>query len=848
MRNLYQSPSASISHQTSYSGTSQIDTVQSRANQTSPKIIQVHHRGAHPASTCFINKHTFFQAHQSPKIKSIIQSSGYYNQASSELIKPPVPKAYKLSSSSASGTNILAVETFNTECNIKPSSLARTKNSSPIAVSTCSSSNSSSSSSSPVPRNMHEHQNERFFDSNTLYKKELKQKQRDILSTSISSTGKSSVENVSPQKTPQCQLQLKKLQQSLMKHEMERQISQMSQSHIQPSNLLDDNSAGNLSRDEKRSTLPHNLNSINQSPTSNNKVFNLFNNLLNRNKLEPNYLSIKNLKRATSSTQFTKSSSSKSAESNGEAKNCSLKSEQTSGFKMRRSFDDVARVSPEYGCHGDTFISLDNKKYQNTAFSTKNNGLIFLPQNQILDNYENLENNDTGSQFLAASSDCYSVKSAEYAPKPSDEILRRIGSSAEKNDDSNAFDNIVYSYVDNIRQHSKRLSEINLLQSSAIAAASAAAAAAVSSLSSEKNSQTTNSNALSCSSGSISSNSFHSPKSTEPPVQSYSNVMTLRDKFESIGSDSPKSSLKSVSIKSDGLSVNTSVSLTNKNNLNSPALSSVSSASSRSSAISTSLSSGSFSKDLSNKHRDVNDDDELNKMLSRTEKRQKNEQLLMTKNRIFFNYYFEFYRFNLSGDEPDDQAFKSQLENIKSLNEKLLPNYDKILAEFIDGFYANNVFLRNILDPMLADSLSTYSSNSSLFNFKFTIEFFRPILIAAKKTVLPSCSGNFNTESYQMIDQRAEPILEDRFLKQLNLNLYEFGSSSYSQLFKDLAHKLNFIAANGTNETNNFNILKSKLMLFILYKLEYFNDEIRIVQRASEMNEQLGVKVIFYYH
>lgn len=83
---------------------------------------------------------------------------------------------------------------------------------------------------------MHEHQNERFFDSNTLYKKELKQKQRDILSTSISSGGKNGPE-LSPQKTPQAQLQLQKLQQSIMKHELERQICEMSQSYIQSSKL-----------------------------------------------------------------------------------------------------------------------------------------------------------------------------------------------------------------------------------------------------------------------------------------------------------------------------------------------------------------------------------------------------------------------------------------------------------------------------------------------------------------------------------------------------------------------------------------------------------------------------------
>ncbi|RMZ98158.1 hypothetical protein BpHYR1_046242 [Brachionus plicatilis] len=839
MRNLYQSPSPSISHQHSYPGASQIDTVHNNinhGNQTSPKIIQVHNRGGHSPSTCFVNKQAFFQAHQSPKIKSLIQSSGLYNQSGSELVRAPVPKAFKLSSPSVSSYQ----DSFGAECHIKASCAPRAKNSSPLIVSSCSSS-SSSASPSPVAKSVHEHQNERFFDSNTLYKRELKQKQRDILSTSVSSACSKSGAELSPQKTPHAQLQLQKLQQSLLKHELERQICELSQSHIESSQFGDEQLAQGLSRDQKRSTLPHNLNSLSHSPTSNNnKVLNLFTNLLNRNKSEPNYLSVKNLKRATSSTHFAKSktadsTSPKSTESKSSLGSLfKLNKSEPSGPKMRRSLDDVGRLHNPDKPDGqsDTFISLDNKKYHNTAFSSKNNGLIFLAPQSPVDTYENLDNwpkCDTAMRPFGGEL-CQVAECA--AAKPSEQILKRINSLTKKNsysDEPNAFDNVVYSYVDNIRHHSKRLSQINALNSSAIAAASAAAAAAVSTLA--------NANGLSCSSGSSSSNSFHSAKCTDAATSACSNVMTLREKFESIGCESPKASLKSVSVKSDGLSVNTSVSTANNRaNLNSPALSSVSSASSRSSAISSSLSSGSFSKDLP--PHTVQHTEDLRKM-AHSESRTNSM-------RIVFNYYFEFYRFNLSADESHDQKFKSELESIRGLNQKLLPKYDKVLAEFVDKFYANNVLLKNVLDPILADCLSTYSSNSSLFNFKFTIEFFKPILSVAKMSVLPCCSANFNAEAYQMIDERGEPALDEKFSKELNLNLYQFDCITYSQLFKELgnARLVDAAVAHGTNLKADFDILKTKLLLFILYKLEYFNDEIRIVQRATELNDKLGVKAV----
>ncbi|CAF0761485.1 unnamed protein product [Brachionus calyciflorus] len=837
MRNLYQSPSPNPSsthhhhhhtHHNSYPNTSQIENNNhnlntSLINHSSPKIIQVQNRNSQSPSACFINKQSF---HQSPKIKSIFQANNFDQSVKSPILlnqnKPS--KAHKLSSSSSisstssiSFLNSTLSNNSESENNVRPSSILKNnKFSSPLVVSSSSSSSSTSSSPSPVLKNIQDQQqNDRFFDSNTLYKKELKQKQRDILSTSITSKNNSisyPSEQNSPQKvlTPQAQLQLQKLQQSIMKHEIERQISQ----------IIDDENSHNLSRNsEKRSTLPHNL----TSPTSsNNKVLNLFTNLLNRNKNEQNvnYSNLKNLKRATSSGQFSKSKLNETTNSTSPTSNeskTSLSSLFNNTNKIRRSLDDVARLNlPDN--NNDTFISLDNKRFENTAFSTKNNGLIFLPQKDSYDNYENLdnlENLETGTHSPSLNS----------MYKPSDEILKRINSLTKKStDESNAFDNNVYSYVDNIRQHSKRLSEINFLQSSsAIAAASAAAAAAVSSLNNkEQNSQSlinSNLNNLSCSSSNSSSiSSFHN-----------SNVMSLRDKFESFkqdnGPESPKMSIKS--IKSDSLSVNTNLGNSNNkiNNLNSPALSSVSSSSSRSSAISSSLSSGSFSKDL-----------QIPIMETKSTR---------VTNRISFNFYYEFYRFNLTLEDGEDEISKKELDGMKHLNEKLFYiNYEKILSAFIRHFDSSCIFLKNVLDPILADSLSTYSTNSSLFNFKFTIEFFRPILLSSKKLIQPICSTNLNTESYEMITNRSEPIIkDDNYTKQLNVNLYEFNLNSYSQLFNELSSKI-FDTKSTIMDQKEFDLLKSKLILFTLYKLQYFNDELRLVQRAIELNDKLGQKIL----
>lgn len=189
-----------------------------------------------------------------------------------------------------------------------------------------------------------------------------------------------------------------------------------------------------------RSTLPPNTtypSNASQTNPGNSKKFNIFTSFLSRTKSNNNdqpedvekminnssstnnYLNIKNLKRASSSSQFSASTSLKSQlgnEPNGAKfhenlssstnrslsifnpsnlfpskskaivpnkemsdnqtpKLMDIKSDQN---KYRRSFDDISTLKTQrFDPNNDT--SIINKFDENTALSTKNNGLIFLP-------------------------------------------------------------------------------------------------------------------------------------------------------------------------------------------------------------------------------------------------------------------------------------------------------------------------------------------------------------------------------------------------------------------------------------------------------------------------------------
>ena len=305
--------------------------------------------------------------------------------------------------------------------------------------------------------------NSRFFDSSTLYKKELKQKQRDIISSSTSSLSFANAISTTTTNESSYNMHTAKFQQPTTLEEEAEQEEECPAHQQQP-----------------------------QAISTSNKMLNLFSNFLSRHNnhsksslntqsndsSHSNYLNIKNLKRATSSTNFggsikTKVSSpptftsessstsinkllfnpaalfsmnnlgSKHKNSDSSSKQYQQQQQQQqanlppslsfikSNNKYRRSYDDVSKlsilisdsvpseqqqqpqqnkkqiISPKstafsFGSKKSSksqlttnqetsldstsenteniFIDLsNNSKFENTAFSTKNNGLIFLP-------------------------------------------------------------------------------------------------------------------------------------------------------------------------------------------------------------------------------------------------------------------------------------------------------------------------------------------------------------------------------------------------------------------------------------------------------------------------------------
>lgn len=485
--------------------------------------------------------------------------------------------------------------------------------------------------------------------------------------------------------------------------------------------------------------------------------------------------------------------------------------------------------------------------------------------------------------------------------KPSDEILKRINSltrqKSQENEEnaSNAFDNVVYSYVDNLRQHSKRLSEINLLQTNqnnAIAAASAAAAAAVSSLEAKRlsptsspsnqstdpielsKSQSINSNlntmsSLSSSSSSSSSGSSSlsasisskSINSAETVIMhsSNSNVMSLRDRFEQFKQNGESTSNldtgnhKVVTVKSkqnslptinqiilakkqpdlnnqvkstsvnDNLLVNTNIS---KNVLNSPALSPASTSSSQSHSSALTSSSASFGKQ----------NDILDPILVKPEIEQENEikPNKIKQSRIFFNFYYEFYKLNLTPDELEDQESRVHFEQIQLKQLRIYSPYEKCLKMFIGKYYTNNVFIQNVFDPILSDS------SNSLFNYKFTIEFFKPILLN-KLNLMSTCSENVQIDLFDNLDMQVKDDFEqtDLALDSNNLNLYNL-------LLNEISFNLNAksnVLDGSIIDREDFDSIKSKLKYFFVSKLNFFNQELKSVTKSIELNDKTGSKV-----
>ncbi len=170
----------------------------------------------------------------------------------------------------------------------------------------------------------------------------------------------------------------------------------------------------------------------------------------------------------------------------------------------------MAAVTPD---NSSTNTSPKKANFENTAYSTKNNGLIFLPTTTVTTspqlNYEKIETYDENLMKISSPQ--------EHRPKQLGvqltitDFSKPVASAKPE-----AFDNAVYNYVDNLRLHSKRLSEINLLSQSQAAAALAVAQINVTINASQQQINQQNSHQLSRSGSTSSSPSSSSVLSSSP--------------------------------------------------------------------------------------------------------------------------------------------------------------------------------------------------------------------------------------------------------------------------------------------------------------------------------------------
>ena len=127
---------------------------------------------------------------------------------------------------------------------------------------------------------LNEEQNDRFFESNTLYKKELKQKQRDILTSAQQSP--TSNTNSTIQYKPSISSSV--IESDLKSTTFNTFTQQQLTSNQSETNFLKSNSFSILSPNPNINTSNEHKNKKKSQHNSSNKVLNLFSHFLNRNK------------------------------------------------------------------------------------------------------------------------------------------------------------------------------------------------------------------------------------------------------------------------------------------------------------------------------------------------------------------------------------------------------------------------------------------------------------------------------------------------------------------------------------------------------------------------------------
>ena len=668
-------------------------------------------------------------------------------------------------------------------------------------------------------------------------------------------------------------------------------------------------------------------------------MLNLFSNLLNRNKsanqtLEgesvenadnqaSNYLNLKNLKRATSSTHFAKSKSKLAAPSsptintdhnksnensakflnptslfslnsrqtkpdNSEAKKSKTNSHLTiKPNKYRRSFDDVSTL---LGLSVLPSANANNTKFENTAFSTKNNGLIFIPSSTSR-NLSPEQCNSGQSTPVQLNIVNLTVKSKETLssqtsfPKPPSPKASDPNEPTQSSvDDGEAFDNVVYSYVDNLRQHSKRLSEIS---NASVAQANAAAVAAVAAISREENSIAVkphhSPHSSSVSSNSSSSSSFsstppflqHNSRSS-PSHQLATSAVQQKLASPSLLSDTFEESTKNSMFENRAHIRNLKAGKANPksyNNLNSPSNASPISSSTSSSATSlpspNSLSSTDTLIVNSNlkptcKSKPNTPSNGHNVLSLRDKFEQFGGDLHSKPSSVVINRVQRSSTLNLSHETVESSSPQHAPHSLPIFYQTKRDSCIPIQRAFT--YHGNRISINSTNGSSDSDSSESGDFGSEL-NFSFFFDLYSPddqLLSFVDKHFVEKSAANFllnpvlgNEENATFkftVDHCRQILFGKRPLIGHESRLQE---CNWSDANKDeekpssaLAHLLDEMIANKEivlSPNENFAAHKQEVKQLLKKRLAYFMDCQKKVLASIEMNEKLGHKVSYFY-
>lgn len=131
--------------------------------------------------------------------------------------------------------------------------------------------------------------------------------------------------------------------------------------------------------------------------------------------------------------------------------------------------------------------------------------------------------------------------------------------------------------------------------------------------------------------------------------------------------------------------------------------------------------------------------------------------------------------------------------------------------------------------------------STSMFTFKFTIDFCYPILVANKYNLVSSSSKLMDNEL--LFDKLELKIVENNLKDN-----YELLNESNSNLFSFLQSQAHHDEENIEEaKSADFDSSKAKLAYLLNFKLGFFEKELHFSINDVNSNEKLGQKVIYLF-